>query len=137
MRVLLSSALFGGLFVACSPSDSTVRNALPVDPIELLVAKLSQTSTNDLGFPNGSWHFTGLPSDAAPSDIAARALRHVSTNLTLAQVREVTIPIWSESPGRLYTALLANTEHGQKVVLLPGSLHKPDTNVTVRIYDVP
>lgn len=133
----MSSALFGGLLVACSPAGSPVRNALPVDPIERLVAKLSQTSTNVLGFPNGSWHFTGLPSDAAPTDIAARALPHVSTNINLAQVRQVNIPIWGESQGRLYTALLANTEHGQKVVLLPGSLHTSDTNVTVRIYDVP
>jgi hypothetical protein len=137
MKVSFCGALATSLFMACSPSSPAVRKVLPADPIERLVAVLSQTSTNVLGFPNGSWHDTGLPTAAAPSDIATRALRHVSTNLTLVQVREVEIPIYGESTGHVYTALLANTESGQKVVLLRGSLHTPGSNLLTRVYNVP
>ena len=137
MKISLWSALATSLFMACSPTSPSARNVLPADPIDRLVAGLSQSSTNFPGFPNGSWHFTGLSETAAPTEIAARALRHISTNLTLVQVREVAIPIHGESTGRVYTALLANTERGQKVVLLPGSLHTPDTNLVAQVYNVP
>ena len=137
MKISSFSALVTSLFMGCSPSGPSARNALPVDPIDRLVIKLTRSSTNLLGFPNGPWHSTGLPETAAPPEIAARALRDVSTNLSVVQVREIAISVAGESPGREYTTLLANTDRGQKVVLLPGSLHTPRSNLVARVYNVP
>jgi len=142
MKASSCSALIAILLVGCSPAGPSPSNTLPVGPIERLTVKLSQSSTNLMGFPNGPWHPVGLPGTAVPADIASRALQHEqsrhgsATNLSIVEVREVSITLNEREP-RLYTAVLVNTEGGQKVVLLRGSLSAAGTNLLARVYDAP
>jgi hypothetical protein len=100
MRELSLALLFVLFVTGCS------------DPIDRLSAKLSRQKDFELGVSVSC----DLPASSTPTQVASNALRWtfinpVVTNFTIVEIRQVRI---SDSK---YTALLADSNLGQKIVL--------------------
>ena len=86
------------------------------DPITRIV----KTESANEYFPNGAYLPIQLPATASVGEVASRALRVSSTNITVLETRQVQIPTGSRLPPEVvgYTAALVDTGSSRKVVLL-------------------
>jgi hypothetical protein len=105
MRALSLALLFTLLITGCG------------DRIDDLAKKLSSQKKFDLGMSISC----DLPASASPTEIASNAFRATFinptvTNFTIVAIRDVRIPD-SMSKDSQYTALLADSNLGQKIVL--------------------
>jgi len=91
------------------------------DPIDQVVKK---ESANDF-FGNGMYMLIPLPASASVTEVTSRALSLPDTNITVLETRQVRIHGSLLPP---FTAVLADTGSGQKVILLqfrPDKQHPP------------
>jgi hypothetical protein len=125
----LALVLSGGLFGCATKPDSFDR----------LAADLSATSGLYLnGFPDGS----NLPQSASPEELVSEAFRQTDfdpgrvTSYQILKIRQVLISEGSAYQ-RTYTAVLADTNLGRKIVLM--RYNKGDDSTAAgwwrRIYD--
>jgi len=109
------------------------------DPIDRIV---KQESANEY-FGNGMFMPIRLPATASPAEVTSKALalEQLGTIFTLLETRQVQIHADSGLPPEIvnYTAVLAHTGFGRKVVLLQFQSftnHSCNAGWWCRVYDV-
>ena len=129
MKAFLASSF--ALLLGCSAGD----------PIGRIVAEESRNPY----FGNGLVNRIRLPASATSTQVVSEVFRSMQVpagpNFTILQVRQVRIPCGDKSPDSSdsdYTAVLADTISGRKVVLLQFQRYGKDhTNWWSRVYDAP